>query len=65
MSNTGPRPYEIREQASVRGKRYYTVTRGGRLILQTFDYRQLKHYQDANQSALGGALAGQGSNNGE
>jgi len=39
--------------------------RGGRLILQTFDYRQLKHYQDANQSALGGALAGQGSNNGE
>jgi len=58
MSTTGPRPYEIREHASVRGKRYYTVTRGGQLILQTYDLRQLRHYQDINESALAGTLAG-------
>ena len=58
MSNTGQRPYEIRENVSVRGKRYYTVTRGGRLILQTYDIRQLQHYQDINESARAGALAG-------
>ena len=58
MSNTGPRPYEICEQISARGKRYYTVTRGGRLILQTFDLRQLKYYQDINDAAQAGTLAG-------
>ena len=58
MSNSGLRPYEIHEHTSVRGKRYFTVTRGGRLILQTYSIRQLQHYQDINESARAGALAG-------
>jgi len=64
MSNSGPRPFEIREHASVRGKRYFTVTGGGRLILQTFDRRQLQFYREANKAALDGALAAQGKPNG-
>jgi hypothetical protein len=58
MSNTGQRPYEIREHTSVRGKRYFTVTCGVRLILQTYNIRQLQHYQDINESARAGTLAG-------
>jgi len=36
------------------------VTCGGRLILQTYNIRQLKYYQDINESARAGTLAGTG-----
>jgi hypothetical protein len=60
MREPGQRPYEIQEHTSVRGKRYFTVTCGGRLILQTYNIRQLKYYQDINESARAGTLADTG-----
>ena len=64
MPETGPRPYEILQYDSRHGKRYYTVTRGGRLILRTRDLRQVEYYQQANAQARAGSLASTGKTDG-
>ena len=64
MPEPGPRPYEILQYDSRHGKRYYTVTCGGQLILRTRDLRQVEYYQQANEQARVGALAHAGKTNG-
>jgi len=64
MPEPGPRPFEILQYDSRHGKRYYTVTRGGRLILRTRDLRQVEYYQQANDQARAGSLASTGKTDG-
>ena len=48
MSKTGHRPYDIREQTTLDGKRYYTVICDDQIVLITQNLREVHHYQEIN-----------------
>ena len=50
MSKTGHRPYDIREQTNLDGKRYYTVIRDDQIVLITQNLREVHHYQEINNA---------------
>ena len=50
MSKTGHRPYDIREQTNLDGKRYYTVIRDDQIVLITQNLREVHHYQEIHNA---------------